>query len=83
MVNLSLFVTAKDGVNGKDGEIDIVEFYPSGGVNKLTSNFAAGKNKAWKAKWNSLFTPLSYYEAKDPDWIKKYTSTAWIGTKSK
>lgn len=56
----------------KNGEIDIMEFYPSGGVNKLTSNFAAGKNKAWEAIWKSVFTPLSYYEAKDPDWIKKY-----------
>lgn len=56
----------------KNGEIDIMEFYPSGGVNKLTSNFAVGTNVPWEAKWNSLFTPLSYYEAKDPDWIKKY-----------
>lgn len=56
----------------KNGEIDIMEFYPVSGVPKLTSNFAAGKNKAWEAIWNSKFTPLSYYEAKDPDWIKKY-----------
>lgn len=55
-----------------NGEIDIMEFYIHNGEQSLTSNFAAGKKQAWEAIWNSRWTPLSYYELKDPDWIKKY-----------
>ena len=55
-----------------NGEIDIMEFYIHNGEQSLTSNFAAGKKQPWEAIWNSRWTPLSYYELKDPDWIKKY-----------
>lgn len=56
-----------------NGEIDIMEFYDLyQGSPALTSNFAVGTNTEWVASWRDKFTPLSYYEAKDPDWIKKY-----------
>lgn len=56
-----------------NGEIDIMEFYDLyKGEPQLTSNFATGKLQAWEANWWSKFTPLSYYETKDPDWINKY-----------
>lgn len=56
-----------------NGEIDIMEFYDLfQGSPALTSNFAVGSGTEWVAQWRDKFTPLSYYEAKDPDWIKKY-----------
>lgn len=56
-----------------NGEIDFMEFYDlKDGAPALTSNFAVGTNTEWVARWNDKFTPLSYYQAKDPDWIKKY-----------
>lgn len=56
-----------------NGEIDIMEFYDLyQGSPALTSNFAVGTNTEWVANWRDKFTSLSYYEAKDPDWIKKY-----------
>lgn len=56
-----------------NGEIDIMEFYDlKDGEPALTSNFAVGTNTEWVASWRDKFTPLSYYQAKDPDWISKY-----------
>ena len=59
-----------------NGEIDIMEHYWLGsGKEVLTANFAVSKcnpNDIYDTKWNSTFTPLTYWTDKDPDWMKKY-----------
>lgn len=61
----------------QNGEIDIMEYYLTGGKPVLTSNFCVGGDQNgsdgyWAQNWKSFFTPLSYYTAKDADWINKY-----------
>ena len=63
----------------QNGEIDIMEYYWANIENKyqpvLTANFCVGgdnRQDEWAQKWKSTFTPLSYYTAKDADWVNKY-----------
>jgi beta-glucanase (GH16 family) len=61
----------------QNGEIDIMEYYLTGGNPVLTSNFCVGGNQngadgEWAQNWKSFFTPLSDYTAINPDWINKY-----------
>lgn len=59
-----------------NGEIDIMEYYNlNNGDPHLTANFCVSpydSKDQWATTWNSTFTPLTYYTAKDPEWIKKY-----------
>jgi len=58
-----------------NGEIDIMEHYWSGGKQVLTANFCVSPNDPsdiYAMTWNSTFTPLSYYQEKDSEWLKKY-----------
>lgn len=54
------------------GEIDLMEFYPSGSTPTLHANVAWGTATRWTAKWNSKTKPLSAFTAKDPDWVRKF-----------
>lgn len=54
------------------GEIDILEYYLSGGEPKIHANFAWGTSQRWVAQWNSWNTPFSYFTDKDPEWADKY-----------
>jgi beta-glucanase (GH16 family) len=62
----------------RNGEIDIMESYL---INKetpvLTANFCVGGDQTtadgvWATKWNSTFTPVTYFTAKDAEWKNKY-----------
>lgn len=62
----------------RNGEIDIMESYL---INKetpvLTANFCVGGDQSttdgvWATKWNSTFTPVTYFTGKDPEWKNKY-----------
>lgn len=50
------------------GEIDVLEYYLSGGESHIHANFAWGKD----ARWNSHKIPFSNFLAKDPNWAEKY-----------
>ena len=54
------------------GEVDLLEYYIANGVPSILANVASGTCTRWNAKWNSKVTPLSYFTAKDPDWVKKF-----------
>jgi len=55
-----------------NGEVDIMEFYPSGTTPLLHANVAWGTATRWQAAWNAKTKPLSDFTSKDPDWLKKF-----------
>ena len=54
------------------GEVDIMESYPSEGVQSILANVAWGTNRRYHAKWNARKKPLQYFLDKDPDWPQKF-----------
>ncbi|MEN9309356.1 MAG: hypothetical protein RL173_3288, partial [Fibrobacterota bacterium] len=63
------------GANGEwptNGEVDIMEFYPSGTTPLLHANLAWGTATRWQAAWNSKTKTLSSFTSKDADWAKKF-----------
>lgn len=54
------------------GEIDIMEYYPSGGEEALHANLAWGTEKRWTAQWSSKIKKLSDLVAKNPNWKNEY-----------
>jgi len=54
------------------GEIDMMEFYRSGGKPIILANFAWGTSTPWVAKWDSYSKSLSDLLLKDSEWPKKY-----------
>lgn len=54
------------------GEIDIMESYPSDGVQTILANTAWGTNRRWVAKWDTGKIPLSHFLAKDLLWPEKF-----------
>lgn len=55
-----------------NGEVDQMEFYPSGGKPALHANVAWGTATRWQAAWSSQVRNLSTFTAKDPDWLRKF-----------
>lgn len=55
-----------------NGEVDIMEFYPSGTTPLFHANLAWGTATRWQAAWNSKTKTLSSFTSKDPDWTKKF-----------
>ena len=62
-----------------NGEIDMMEYYLADlGIGKepvLTTNFCVSSDNphdAWAQNWKSVFTPVTYYQKKDKDWMNKY-----------
>jgi len=55
-----------------NGEVDIMEFYPSGTTPLFHANCAWGTATRWNAAWNAKTKPLSDFTSKDPDWLKKF-----------
>ncbi len=55
-----------------NGEVDIMEYYPSGGNECLHANVAWGSSKRWNAQWASKTKKLSDLEENDPEWRDKY-----------
>ncbi len=52
-----------------NGEIDMMEYYPSGGEEALHANIAWGTSQRWTPKWNSEIVKLS---ALPSDWRDEY-----------
>ena len=55
-----------------NGEVDMMEYYPSGSTEMLHANVAWGSTTHWVANWASKTKRLSDLEAKDPDWRKEF-----------
>ena len=55
-----------------NGEIDIMEYYPSGSTELIHANVAWGSTKRWVATWNSKTKKLSDLLAKNPNWRDEY-----------
>lgn len=55
-----------------NGEIDVMEYYPSRGIPSILANAAWGTEKQYTAKWNSKVVPLSHFTENDPFWTTKF-----------
>jgi len=54
------------------GEIDMMEYYPSGGQEAIHANTCWGTTQRWNGKWNSAVKKISDLEAKNPNWKDEY-----------
>lgn len=55
-----------------NGEIDIMEFYISGGKPSVLANACWGSRERWNAVWDSSVTPLTHFTDRDPAWADKF-----------
>lgn len=55
-----------------NGEIDMMEFYRVNNAPTILANTAWGTDTQYKAKWDDLKMPLTYFTANDKDWVKKF-----------
>ncbi|HCS87617.1 MAG TPA: beta-glucanase [Bacteroidales bacterium] len=51
-----------------NGELDVMEYYRE----KILANAAWGSSKQWTAIWDSSSKPMSYFEAKNPNWRNEF-----------
>ena len=56
----------------QNGEIDMMEYYIKDGVPSIWANACWGSTERWKAVWDSVVMPFSYFTEKDPDWADKF-----------
>lgn len=58
-----------------NGELDVMEYYRE----KILANAAWGSSKQWTAIWDSSSKPMSYFEAKNPNWRNEFHTwlTVW------
>lgn len=68
----AIWTLGTDGEWPYNGEIDIMEYYPSGSTELLHANVAWGSDKRWSAQWNSKTKKLSDLIAKNPNWRDEY-----------
>lgn len=54
------------------GEIDILEYYPSGGVPSIHANACWGSNTRWNGVWDSYVVAFDKIKGDDADWEKKF-----------
>lgn len=52
----------------QNGELDIMEYYREG----ILANAAWGGTQAWSPVWASSKTPMSHFEAKNPNWRNEF-----------
>lgn len=57
-----------------NGELDVMEYYRE----KILANAAWGSSKQWTAIWDSSSKPMSYFEAKNPNWRNEFHT--WLTT---
>jgi beta-glucanase (GH16 family) len=68
----AIWLLGTEGEWPYNGEVDMMEYYPSGSTELLHANVAWGSSKRWCPIWNSKTKKLSDLEAKDPDWRNKF-----------
>ena len=68
----AIWLLGTEGEWPYNGEVDMMEYYPSGSTELLHANVAWGSSKRWCPVWNSKTKKLSDLEAKDPDWRNKF-----------
>lgn len=55
-----------------NGEVDMMEYYPSGSTEMLHANVAWGSSTHWVANWASKTVKLSSLEASNSNWRKEF-----------
>lgn len=68
----AIWTLGESGEWPSNGEVDIMEFYRVSDVPTLLANVAWGTSTRWSAKWDSSKKPLSYFTAKDANWVTKF-----------
>ena len=68
----AIWTLGTDGEWPYNGEVDIMEYYPSGSTELLHANVAWGSSQRWVAQWNSKTKKLSDLIAKNPNWRDEY-----------
>ena len=54
------------------GEVDIMEFYPSGGVRSILANACWGGSTRGRSAWDSGVVPYTHFTSKDSLWATKF-----------
>lgn len=62
-----------------NGEIDIMEYYPSGGAEAIHANVAWGSSTRWTPKWNSKIKKLNTYPNME-EWKRQFHTWTMIYT---
>lgn len=68
----AIWTLGVDGEWPSNGEIDLLESYPTAGKHYILANVASGTTRRYQAKWHSVKTPLEHFLAKDPQWPAKF-----------
>lgn len=55
-----------------NGEVDLMEYYQSGGKPTILANTAWGSDKPGVGRWDSSYTPLSHFTEQDPMWASRF-----------
>ena len=55
-----------------NGEVDLMEYYQSGGKPTILANAAWGSDKPNVGQWDSSYTPLTHFTEKDPMWASRF-----------
>jgi len=68
----AIWTLGRSGEWPSNGEIDIMESYPIGGVHNIMANVASGTTRRYNAKWDSKAIPLDEFIKKDKNWPSKF-----------
>jgi beta-glucanase (GH16 family) len=68
----AIWTLGKNGEWPSNGEIDIMESYPTDGIHYILANVATGTPRRYVAKWDTRKIPLDYFLQKDALWAEKF-----------
>lgn len=68
----AIWLLGKDLPWPSNGEIDMMEYYQSGGRPTVLANACWGSDRQGEGQWDSSYTPLTHFTEKDPAWASRF-----------